>query len=93
MNEFFDTTDFGKLLKSNSIKLNQKYNGASIYKVDSKINEYLRKGYHYYLDKLHYDHLEVYDERGFVKFVLNLDGKLNDKKTKFALSQVRKIDL
>lgn len=49
------------------------------------------RGDHYYLDGLHKDHIEVFDENGNFKTVLNLDGTVNDKKSKAASK--RKINL
>src|SRR3990167_2757586 len=79
----------GQLLEKNSIKLNQKYKGQTIYRLSEKINESINKSYYYYLDSLHYDHLEVFDNNGIVQFVLNLDGTRNIAKTKQALNQAR----
>ncbi|WP_328204553.1 RHS repeat-associated core domain-containing protein [Brevibacillus nitrificans] len=80
MKEFFNL-DFGKSLKNVAFKTNGMYKGQSIYKIDKKIdNPYLKKGDGFYLDSLHYDHMEVFDSKGKVKAVLNLDGTLNMKK-------------
>jgi hypothetical protein len=93
MKEFFSNIEIGKILEKHSIKLNQRYKGQTIYRLGKKINESMKKGYHYYLDSLHYDHIEVFDNNGFVKFVLNLDGSQNIAKTKQALKEARKIPL
>lgn len=87
MNEFFKI-DFGKSIINSISKTKFSYDGQSIYKVTQKIdNKYLKKGYGIYLDALHYDHLEVIDKKGIVKYVLNLDGTLNLDKTKKALGR------
>lgn len=91
MKEFFRDMEFGQLLEKNSIKLNQKYNGQTIYLLNKKINKTIKKGFYYYLDSLHYDHLEVFDNNGIVRAVLNLDGTLNEMKTIQAVNQARKI--
>ncbi|MBR8661825.1 hypothetical protein KDN35_19610 [Brevibacillus sp. NL20B1] len=60
--------------------------------MDKKVqNPYLKKGDGFYLDSLHYDHIEVVDSRGKVKAVLNLDGTLNVSKTEQALKQGRTV--
>ncbi|RAS80687.1 pre-toxin TG domain-containing protein [Priestia endophytica] len=90
MNEFFDM-EFGKSISNSLSKSKVKYDGQSIYKVEKKTsNQYLKKGYGVYLDALHKDHLEVIDKTGNVKYVLNLDGTLNQDKTKKALGRVVK---
>ncbi len=93
MKQFFKESDFGKILSNYSIKLKQMYKGQAIYRVEKDIGEYLKKGYHFYLDKLHLDHLEVFDEKGYAKAVLNLNGKLNLSKTEVAIKQARTIKL
>ncbi|MDK2600344.1 filamentous hemagglutinin [Bacillus stercoris] len=50
-------------------------------------NPYLKKGDRFYLDNLHKDHLEVFDKRGNLRVVLNLDGTLNEAKTKNAIGR------
>ncbi|MBZ2123399.1 filamentous hemagglutinin [Streptococcus gordonii] len=37
------------------------------------------------MDGAHKDHIEVFDKRGRFKKVMNLDGSVNDIKTKSAL--------
>ncbi|MGE6630637.1 ribonuclease YeeF family protein [Bacillus sp. NPDC077027] len=90
MNEFFDK-EFGKSISNSLSKSKVKYDGQSIYKVETKTNnQYLKKGYGVYLDALHKDHLEVIDKTGNVKYVLNIDGTLNTDKTKKAFGRVVK---
>lgn len=91
MKEFFEL-DFGKSLENSATKTSARYNGQSIYRIDKKVqNPYLKKGDGFYLDSLHYDHIEVVDSRGKVKAVLNLDGTLNVSKTEQALKQGRTV--
>lgn len=91
MNEFFKL-DFGKTLKNKVDKTKTRFKGQSVYKVNQKTkNEYLKKGYGFYLDSLHYDHIEVVNARGDVVHVLNLDGTLNANKTQQALKEGRSI--
>jgi RHS repeat-associated protein len=64
-----------------------KYQGAEIYKfIDKvKINGItFRKGDYFYLDNLHKDHFETFSSNHESKGVFNLDGKLNESKTKRA---------
>ncbi len=91
MSQFFELK-FGKAIKNVSQKTSKIVKGATVYKITGKTeNEFLKKGDQYYLDTLHYDHIEVFDSRNNVKAVLNLDGKLNLKKTETALKEGRKI--
>ena len=46
-----------------------------------------KKGDQLYLDGSHKDHIEVFDKRGKFKKVINLDGSVNDVKTKNALGR------
>jgi len=81
MKEFFQT-DFGKLLKNISQKTNEVYQGQTVYKVTENIKgSILKKGFYFYLDALHKDHLEICNHTGKVIGVLNLDGILNARKT------------
>ncbi|CAH1057236.1 hypothetical protein PAECIP111894_03394 [Paenibacillus pseudetheri] len=91
MSEFFKL-NFGSSLKNSSQKTSSIVKGATVYTVTGKTgNGYLKKGDQYYLDTLHYDHIEVFDSRNKVKAVLNLDGSFNAKKTEAALKEGRKI--
>ena len=79
MSEFFEI-DFGKKIVGSLRKTKKKYDGQSVYEVMKKIDRNLRKGDYLYLDGLHMDHFEVFDKRGNLKSVLNLDGTLNTDK-------------
>ncbi|MEX0940513.1 MAG: hypothetical protein WDZ41_04080 [Candidatus Babeliales bacterium] len=75
MYEFFET-DFGKLLKGKV----EKIKGTQMYRIIEKINHPdLKKGDIFYLDKLHLDHIEVFDHKNRAKTVLNLNGTPNKK--------------
>src|SRR5690625_116637 len=91
MNAFL-TTKFGKTIKPSLAKTKQMYHGQSIYKVEKNTGKYLKKGDHIYLDALHKDHLEVASKQGKIKYVLNLDGTMNRKKTNTAIREGRKIN-
>ncbi|WP_369810961.1 ribonuclease YeeF family protein [Bacillus halotolerans] len=87
MKEFFND-GFGKTIKNNVTKTKNQFQGQSIYEVNKKLdNPYLKKGDRFYLDNLHKDHLEVFDKRGNLRVVLNLDGTLNEVKTKNAIGR------
>ncbi|EOT73881.1 hypothetical protein I586_00877 [Enterococcus moraviensis ATCC BAA-383] len=90
MKEFFET-EFGSKIKGKVSKTKKNYDGQSVYKVDKKVSEYIRKGDQFYLDGYHMDHLEVFDKQGKIRYVLNLDGSMNAKKTAAAVSQGRRI--
>ena len=79
MSEFFET-DFGKKIRGSLRKTKKQYDGQSVYEVMKKVDRNLRKGDYLYLDGLHMDHFEVFDKRGNLKSVLNLDGTLNTDK-------------
>ena len=77
----FFKSGFGKLLGDISQRTNARFQGQVIYKTTDKLGDYIKKGDHFYLDNLHKDHLEVFDSRGAFKYVLNLDGTLNEAKS------------
>ena len=91
MSEYFKQQGFGGFLGNNVSKTSKIAQGQTVYKVKSDINSNLRKGDQVYLDGQHKNHLEVSDSRGKIKFVLNLDGSVNQKKTQQARSQRGKI--
>ncbi|MDT1942688.1 MULTISPECIES: hypothetical protein [Carnobacterium] len=81
MSEFFKSK-FGKKLKDCSNKTNRTVDGQSVYTVTGKTDiPRLNKGDQFYLDGLHKDHLEVFNKQGKFKYVLNLDGSINEMKT------------
>ncbi|MGX2970712.1 polymorphic toxin-type HINT domain-containing protein, partial [Ursidibacter sp. B-7004-1] len=81
MGEFFELNNkFSKELKDNSQKSEKKYDGMPVYKITKRIDR-LSKGDQIYLDNMHNDHFEVFDRHGEFKFVLNLDGSINESKT------------
>jgi hypothetical protein len=91
MEQFFEL-QFGEIIKKASTRTSIKVQGQTVYKVNKKTdNPYLKKGFGFYLDAMHKDHLEVVDKRGKVTAVLNLDGSLNQKKTERALKEGRKV--
>ena len=86
MQEFFET-DFGEQLKKSVRKTKRHYDGQAIYEVVDKGIPGLKKGDQIYLDGAHKDHIEVFDKRGRFQKVINLDGSVNDIKTKSALGR------
>ena len=82
-----------KQLKELFIK-QKRYQGQWIYQVTKKIDiEYLSKGDLLYLDNLHKDHLEIFNDKGKAKAVLNLNEIINFEKTDKILSEGRTIDI
>lgn len=83
MYKFFELP-FGKSIKNSVQKTNGKYNGASVWKVIDKHsgNPYLKKGDRFYIDTESFDHIEVFDKRGRVKAVLDMNGNYIEAKTK-----------
>ena len=84
MGEFFKQPGFGSQIKNMTQKSNQQYQGQSVYKATDDVGQYIKKGDQFYLDGQHKNHLEVFDKRGNFRAVLNLDGTINDVKTKAA---------
>jgi len=80
--ELFKRDGFGKDLQQNSEPTHGSYNGSRIHRVIEDMPQYnLRRGDLFYLDTLHYDHLEVFNAKGDRQIsVLNLDGSLNSEK-------------
>lgn len=88
MDEFFES-EFGSELKGNISKNGKRVDGQNVYTVDKKTGN-LKKNDQIYLDGLHKDHLEVFDKRGNIKDVLNLDGTSNPQKFKKAIGRTLK---
>ena len=92
--EFFNETILGEALKKVGVKTGKYSGGQEIYKASAKSSEFgIKKGDYFYLDDLHFDHIEVFNKSGKAKKVLNLDGTENAKKTKTAIDQKRTIDI
>ncbi|MFC1061398.1 VENN motif pre-toxin domain-containing protein, partial [Pasteurella multocida] len=81
MKEFLNKDGFGSELGKIVSKTSKQYHGQSIYEVN-KNGLGFRKGDQIYLDGMHKDHFEVFDKKGNFKGVYNLDGTLNESKTK-----------
>lgn len=79
MSKFFET-EFGQKIVGSLRKTKKKYDGQSVYEVMKKVDRNLRKRDYLYLDGLHMDHFEVFDEHGNLKSGLNFDGTLNINK-------------
>lgn len=94
MKEFFELP-FGRMLHPHSLKTSYQYQKFSIiYKLTENIpGTRLKKGYFYYLDRLHGDHLEVFDKQLRVAAVYNLDGTFNMAKFESAQKAGRTIKL
>ncbi|MFZ5953566.1 MAG: hemagglutinin [Candidatus Dependentiae bacterium] len=91
MKELFKT-DFGNKLKDFSQKTHLIVKESIVYKIKKDFGHPdLKKGFHYYIDKTHFDHIEVYDKRGFARTVLNLDGTVNYIKAKNAMGRTIKV--
>ncbi|WP_312168587.1 two-partner secretion domain-containing protein [Atlantibacter hermannii] len=91
MGEFFKQPGFGSQMKDNTQKTSQIFQGQSVYQAKKPVGDYIAKGDKYYLDGLHKDHIEVFDSKGKVKAVLNIDGSFNDAKTKAAKAEGRRL--
>ncbi len=91
MHQFFELP-FGELLAKNSIKTPYRYQNP-IYKMTKDVSDTkLKKGCFYYLDRLHLDHIEVFNSQHKVVAVYNLDGTFNGTKFKKAYDEKRNID-
>lgn len=84
MKEFLSSPGFGSELSSATQKTSKIYDGQSVYKATKAIGENIKRGDQIYLDGLHKNHLEVFDKADRFKFVLNMDGSINDAKTRAA---------
>jgi filamentous hemagglutinin len=91
MGEFFKQPGFGSQMNDSGRKTSQIYQGQSVYQAKDSVGEYIAKGDKYYLDGAHKNHLEVFDSKGKVKVVLNLDGSYNDSKTQAAIKEGRRL--
>lgn len=82
---------FGSQMKDNAQKTSQIFQGQSIYQAKKPVGDYIAKGDKHYLDGLHKDHIEVFDSKGKVKAVPNIDGSFNDAKTKAAKAKGQRL--
>jgi hypothetical protein len=93
MKEFFQLP-FGQTLYPRSVKTPYHYQKFSIYKLTENIpNTDLKKGYFYYLDSLHGDHIEVFNKQLKAAGVYNLDGTFNVAKSEAAKKAARIINM
>ncbi|MCC8458907.1 hypothetical protein [Photorhabdus aegyptia] len=84
MNEFLKQPGSGNQITGNTQKTSKMYDGQSVYAAKNDIDKCIKKGDQIYLDGDHKNHLEIFDKRGNFRVVLNLDGSINDAKTKAA---------
>jgi len=91
MRDFFDRSDFGAAVRAGTKKSSTIYDGQSVYVAERNIGETISKRDRLYLDGQHKDHLEVFDRHGKFRFVLNLDGTINQDKTNAAERQGRRL--
>lgn len=101
MTEVFTKTRFGEILS----QLSEKVKGTDRYQIKKYLvdkfdgaKEYLKKigleaKNYFYLDKLHKDHLEVFENSGKFRGVWNLDSTENLAKTAKASLENRNIDI
>jgi hypothetical protein len=92
MGEFFKQPGFGSEMAEKSRRTKQAYQGQTVYKTMDNIGSNIKEGDIFYLDAKHRNHLEVFDENRRIKAVVNLDGTLNDDKTKKARAEGRRLD-
>jgi RHS repeat-associated protein len=77
--------DFMNLVNGSIQRTSKKYHGAEIYKFNSKVEVdgvTFKKGDYFYLDNFHKDHYETFSKMDESKGVFNLDGTLNEDKSK-----------
>jgi filamentous hemagglutinin len=91
MRDFFDRSDFGAAVRAGTKKSSTIYDGQSVYVAERNIGETISKRDRLYLDGQHKDHLEVFDQHVKFRFVLNLDGTINQDKTNAAERQGRRL--
>lgn len=85
MEEFLNSTEFGKYINKVSEGTKRTWKKNRIYEITNQPNyPNLKKGNYFYFDSTHRDHIEVFDSNGLSKCVLNLDGTLNQAKTRLA---------
>ncbi|WP_250151004.1 DUF637 domain-containing protein [Photorhabdus akhurstii] len=92
MGEFLTQPGFGNQIKDGTLKTSKRYQGQSIYQAKTKMGDNISKGDQIYLDGSHKNHLEVFDSKDKFKFVLNLDGTINDDKTRAGKGRRLKVD-
>ncbi|TWE08754.1 hypothetical protein FB550_101782 [Neobacillus bataviensis] len=93
MNEVIANHRLGKFLKGKIRSSGCVQNEIPVYIITKDTDhEDLTEGDMIYLDKGEGTHIEVFNKRKKAKVVLNLDGKVNSKKTAVALDEKRKIN-
>ncbi|UOO83192.1 S-layer family protein [Uruburuella testudinis] len=90
MSTYMKHNPFGKQLSQISEKTKFQYQGQSVYTVQ-KSQGLLKTGDRFYLDGQHKNHLEIFDKNGNFRFVLDMNGSVNQTKTKAAIG--RKLNL
>ena len=91
MPDFFNGSAFGALAKKNSVKTKERVQGQAVYRATDKLGKNIRTGDQFYLDGLHKDHIEVFDNTGKFRAVVNLDGTVNESKTRDGLKENRRL--
>ena len=89
INSFFAGM-LGRDVYANSSPTSRMYHGQKIYVISKRVGNF-KRGDYFYLDGLHKDHIEVFNKVGKIKFILNLDGSINQAKTKKATAQKRRL--
>jgi len=90
----FTENDMQEVIVGKIQRTNREFHGNPIYKVNNDIpGTNIKKGHIFYLDKLHLDHLEIFNRSSRVCGVYNLDGTFNQKKYDAALAKGRRIDM
>ena len=94
MSEFLSDAPLGRMLRGSAERTGKTYQSVPIYRMSKKMqigDVVLNKGDHFYLDKLHGDHIEVFNRRGKVRDVLDLGGNQMREKFERAKNEGRNI--
>ncbi|MGA9530340.1 MAG: polymorphic toxin-type HINT domain-containing protein, partial [Candidatus Babeliales bacterium] len=93
MYEVFRRARIGEELKKNSKPTKFNVHGAKVHQATKNMKDLgVRKNDLFYIDKLHYDHIEVFDSTGEnMRTILNMDGTQNLKK--LAQAQLKPRDI
>lgn len=86
MEQVFERAPMGRKLEKVVKRTDFNYKGSKIYQVIEDVEEWgIKKGDWLYLDRMHYDHIEVFNRSGkALRTVLNMDGTRNAAKVRNA---------
>ncbi|WP_423192764.1 hypothetical protein [Cupriavidus sp. H18C2] len=91
MRQLLSSDGFGSQLNGGSRGTPRIYKRSRIFVATKGVGEKIRTGDQFYIDSAHMNHLEVFDNKGRIRVVLNPDGSVNEVKTVKAIKEGRRL--